>query len=894
VLHRLRFRLRSLIRQESLDREMQAEMRAHLDRRVEVLVARGMAPDDARLAARKEFGNVGALQEEGRDAGGWGWLESLLGDIRFALRHFARRRLSTATIVAVLSLGIALHAVELTLLRIATVKPPPGISSSIPLVHVRGLYRPESETEWSGRWMPYPEVQQVAALDAVFSSVAMSSLAKVVLGSRTDEETAATVHFVNGDYFQTLGVNVSRGPGLPRSGPHRAGAELVAVVSEATWDRVLGRPDTIGQTLVVNGRAVRVVGVAPPRFASSIGSDNPGITIWMPLGSRPIILAGSGASAFALESPDSALFEVVGRLRDGVSADSATRAVRRVSAGVTAGIAQPTAQNLSRVLYDADAVDLRGITEVGEDDLLTIAGIWALVSTLILLVVCTNVSGLMAASAATRAREIAVRLSLGASRRRIVRQLLTESCLLSLAGAAVGVFIYWAAFRVVTSIPEAQYYAPDFGTLALTLVSAVGVGILFGLTPALHAARGDIRGVLNASGSGATGPTRLQRTLVAAQITLTQPLLVVIASLVGILLMNPPKQLPEAVHDQVAKFRIDVGLLGGSPDQRGAAMQRMFARIREVPGVVTVLPDADLGAPMMFAVPEQDRVAGTESGKEIHAGYQLVRPGFFKLLDVPLLRGDDAVIADSVRTIVIGTDMLRSLWGDVDPIGRYLEAAPPGGVKRRYLVTGIYDSRLIGESDKPVVYRTVRSWWPRRYLVRTSRPAAELMIPIRQAIRSELPTIPIDSWTTLADEQARRQKGERMIVMVIVGSTMVVLLISCIGLYGVVSLAVVQRQREIGIRMALGARAREVVAMLYRSGMKLSVIGLSIGLPISLVGGQILSSTEAAALELQDRPNVLLVGLGVGVVMLAVASLATVFPATRAATVEPASVLRSE
>ena len=890
MIDRLRYRLRALFRPGMLEREMQDEMRLHLERRTEVLVGRGMTPDEARLAARKEFGNVGVLQEEGRDARGTQWFDSLLGDTRFALRHFGRRRLATATIVAVLSLGIAVHAFELTLLRIVTLRPPPGISSSVPLARVRGMYRPANQPEWSGRWMSYQEAQRFAALDGVFSSVALEATSKVVLGSG-DDERVATVLFVNDDYFRTLGAEVRRGPGLPRSGTDGSGLELVAVVSDAMWDRALGRPDTTGQSILVNGRQVRVAGVGPSRFTRMIESDDPGLTLWMPLASRPVVLAASGATVFALTSPDSGLFEIVGRLRDGVTADSASRALRIASAGVTASITQPADPTAPRIRYDVDAVYLRGITDL-ESDMPLATGIWAIVSTLILLVVCTNVSGLIASSAATRGHEIAVRLSLGASRRRILRQLLTESVILSLAGSSLGIFIYWTAFKLASAIPEAQYYGPDGGTLALTLVSAFAVGILFGLTPALHAARGAVRGTLSASGHGVTGPSRLQRALVTAQITLTQPLLVAIASLVGMMLVNSPKALPESVPEQVLRFTVNHSAIAGGPQDKVAAMQRMVARIRETPGVVGVLPDAAKYWEAKFSVPEGDRVAGPEGGKQPVTGYYLVQPGFFKLLDVPLLAGDDSVLADSMRTVVIGADLARSLLGGANPVGRYLEAAPPGEPLGRYLVTGVYDSRLIGEADQPVLYRPVRNWWPQRYVVRTSMPAEELMIPIRRAIRAELPTTPIESWTTMAEYAASQSKGARMAVAVITGTVTIVLLISCIGLYGVVSLAVLQRQREIGIRMTLGARAREVVGLFYRSGMKLTVLGLLCGLPISVTGAYLLQSMED--LDLQGEPNMLLVGAGVAAVMLIVASLATVLPARRAATVDPVSVLRSD
>ena len=867
---------------------MQDEMHAHLERRTQMLVGSGMTLAAARLAARKEFGNVGVHQEDARDARGTKWLDTLLGDIRFALRHFRRRRLTTATIVVVLSLGIAVHAFELSLLRIVTVKPPPGISSSLPLARVRGMSRPANQPGWNARWMSYAEVQRFAALDSIFSSLAYFTWSRVVAGTG-DNERVLTAHFVNDDYFRTLGLDVARGPGLPRLGVGSAGSDLVAVISERMWDRDFGRPDTVGQTLIINGRAVRVVGVAPPRFAGPTGGDNAGPLLWMPLASRPTVLAASGATATALASPDSGLFEIVGRLQGGVTADAATRAVRVASAGITAAIKQPASPDAPRIRYDVDVVNLRGITEL-DSDVPLFTGLWAVLSTLVLLIVCTNVSGLITASAATRGHEIAVRLSLGASRRRIVRQLLTESCLLSLAGAGVGVFIYWSAFKVAgNTVPEAQYYSPDLATLALTLVSAIAVGILFGLTPALHAARGDLRGALNASGLSGGGPSRLQRSLVTAQITLTQPLLVAIASLVGLVLMNPPKALPEEVPEQVVRFSIDQGSIAGGPEQRVAALQRMFTHIRETPGVVNVLPDASKRAEITFSLPASE----SRGGRQATAGYYVARPGFFNLLDVRMLAGDDRIVADSMRTLVIGTDLARALFGDANPVGRYIEGARPGQERQRFLVTGVYDSRQIGESDMPAVYRMVRDdWWQNRYLVRTSRPAADVMIPIRSAIRAELPTTPIESWTTLAADQASQSKGARMGVLVITATVTIVLIISCIGLYGVVSLAVAQRQREIGIRMAIGARTREVVSLFYRHGMRLTFLGLMFGLPISLAGGYIIQSMENV--DVQGRPNMLLIGVAVGGVMLIVSSLATVFPAVRAATVDPVSVLRSD
>jgi putative ABC transport system permease protein len=877
---------------------MRAEMATHLDQRVDVLVGRGMTPEDARLMARREFGNVAVLQEQARDARGTQWLDTLTGDVRFALRHFARRRLTTATIVVILGLGIAAHAFELSMIRASTMRTPGGISSSLPLARVRGLYRAADQPEWASRWMSYAEVREFMA-SGVFSSVAVSNEMKVVVHPEGAGEVTAVTHFVNDDYFRTIGVAPAQGPGLPRSGIS-GGADLAAVVSHRMWERELGGSDVIGTTMVVNGHRVRITGIAPPAFSGMLGADNPmdgdsdpGPLLWMPLGVRPIILGANGATAFALESPDSLLFEVVGSLRDGTSVDEATAAVRTASARVKPEAGRVATAGSPKALYDADAVDLRGITEV-ESDMPFLLGMMGVLTTLLLLVVCTNVAGLIVSSGAARGQEIAIRLSLGASRARIIRQLLTESCVLALAGGALGVSLLWAGFRIAQSKESLHYFAPDLMTVALTLLMALGTGILFGLTPAFHATRADVRSTLNASGSGATRPSRMQRIFVTAQITLTQPLLVSIGALVAMMMMLEQKQLATGVPEHALQFSMQEDAIAGSGVDKMVALQRLERRIRAIPGVVNVLPAAEKRTNVTVAVPEADRRAGPESGRQVKVDRQQVHTGFFGLLDVPIIRGNDLVPADSAPTLVIGTDLAKALFGDNDPVGRRIEATGSNYTGPRvYVVTGVYDSRFIGDDDSPTIYRPVRNWWRSAYLVRTALPATDLAPAIRQAVRAELPTVPIESWKTLAEIAAGRNSAPPEVLTMIFGSAALVLFIACIGLYGVVALAVVQRQREIGIRMALGARSREVVALLYRSGMRLSILGLALGLPLSLIA-VLAFNAEIQQIDPQGEPSLLLLGLVIGVVVLGVASAATLLPARRAAAVDPISVMRSE
>jgi hypothetical protein len=356
-------------------------------------------------------------------------------------------------------------------------------------------------------------------------------------------------------------------------------------------------------------------------------------------------------------------------------------------------------------------------------------------------------------------------------------------------------------------------------------------------------------------------------------------------------MMMEQKKLAEDVPQHVLQFGVQAGAIAGSSDDKAATLQRLTRSIRSIPGVVNILPAPQKQPNLTVGLPEADQRAGPVSRRQVKVDRQVVHTGFFDLLDVPLIRGDDLVPADSAATLVIGTDLAKALFGDSDPVGRRLEATGPNYAGPRvYTVTGVYDSRFIGDDDQPTVYRPVRNTWPGVYQVRTAVPASELAPAIRQAIRAELPAVPIESWTTLAEIEARQ--GGAPLTMIFGGAALV-LFIACIGLYGVVALAVAQRQREIGIRMALGARTREVVTLFYRSGMRLSVLGLALGLPLSLIAVRLFND-ELQQLDPQGEPSLLLLGVVIGVVVLGVASAATLLPARRAATVDPISVLRSE
>jgi putative ABC transport system permease protein len=311
-----------------------------------------------------------------------------------------------------------------------------------------------------------------------------------------------------------------------------------------------------------------------------------------------------------------------------------------------------------------------------------------------------------------------------------------------------------------------------------------------------------------------------------------------------------------------------------------------------VPGVVQVLPDAEPFGFAMFSVHPDDRGTLPRASAPVRVDMQLVRPGYFSMLNAPLVRGNDAPSPDTSRIITISSDLARGLWGGADPIGRRLVQRSSGtGVNRVFTVTGVYDTRYMfykGRDERERIFRPTAQWSPQRYLIRTVANAADISADVRRVIREELPATPIGSLSTLAEREAESARGTRMARIAAGGSGALVLLLASLGLYGVVSLAVAQRRREIGVRMALGAHAKKVVQLFYTRGIKLGVLGLVIGLPAPVA---IMANVDDALVK---GSGLLVVGATVAAVVFVVASIATLLPASRAARVDPVTALRSE
>ena len=880
---------RAVFLRRRLDDEMRQEMAGHLAQATERLKSRGLPAEEARRLARREFGNVDVLQEQGRDARGGRWLETLLADVRFGFRHFARTPGPTVIIIVLLALGIGFNSALFTFFYSFTQLPPPGITRAESLVRIRGLDRNGGPERTRGREFAYPEYLDYAAQTDLFSAVTAWTSSDVVLakGDRPEDLQSGAATYATTNYFPVLGVRPMLGAGLPVT-PDDGDAQLVAIISHALWDRFFGRaPDVIGKTIEVNDVAVTIVGVAPARFAGArVGGSQ--MRVWLPLNTRPLL---QRSSLLGLSSSDSVFFSLAARLRPGVTSSQTTATVQAIAQRA----AQQSTRWRGRNAISTDVVTLLAenyYPPSGEAPNIGSRASSLLIPVLILLIPCTNVSSLLVGLAVKRRREIAVRLALGAARKRIIRQLITESVLLALAAGLLGLFVIRVLLTLFSARVSSMQLALHWPAVAFTAGVAILTGLSFGVSPALHATRVGVGEVLKgASTAVASTRSRLQSGLVVAQIAMTQPLLLGLGVLILSLLSDLQRMPVSTFSDRIAQVSFEANLRDGMTEpEREELLRRVQERFAAVPGVESVVAQQQGDGWLRVAVHPADRIAGEDNTNGFALRTRAAPPGYFELMGFPFIRGRAFDRADQTdgRTLIIRGDLARRLWGSADPIGRRLVHADSQNTLA-FVVVGVVDETvagLSGDGDQHVFVPTIERTGS--LLVRT-RGAADPVTPLlRMVANAEAALLPVTSARTLASIEAGERSTFRRASGAAVGSGLIALLMCAIGLYAIVSFAVNQRTREIGIRTALGASPNQVVGTFFARGLRLSVLGLLIGLGFTAAVLRIISVTQGQAGDIRN----LGIGALVAVVVVAVASLATWIPARRAARVDPLDMLR--
>ncbi len=871
---------------------MQQEMADHLSQATDRFRARGMNTGEAMLAARREFGVVSVIQEHARDARGGQWMASVIGDLRHAVRHFARAPLMALTIVLTLTLGIGIASAAFGTVSGIFTRPAPGVPDDESLVTIRGIQVKAGQP--AGRSLSYPELIEYAQRRE-FTDVAGWWESVVVASIGGQEVGTAYVRYVTPNFFRTLGLRVSPGHGFGQSRvDDHAEPELTAIIGHQFALVQFGMADSaVGKTIKLNGVNVEIVGVAPPRFLSVFGEGEIS-TLFLPVSAAPVVDRVDGLFTNKSEG----MFWAVARLRDGFSLKEALPAVELVASRAHDELERLNDADAATT-YTADVVMLRGDVQVKSarsraEDFQAIALIVGLVL-LILLVCTTTVSSLLVGSGLTRRHEIAVRLAMGASRPRIVRQLLTESALLTMIAAAAGLAVYALVYQALRDGLVDADVGPNWTTGLVTALVGVGTSMLCGLSPALHATRGGVSAVLKDSAKTATVKSRLQRTFVVAQIALTQPLLVMLAMMIAAVVRQGDFA-NRRLAEHIVRANFDTWSAVARNDNR---LPAIIERVSALPGVIAVIPQVSgvrslkVDAPPLPDNPLRRYVVRT----------QPVAPGYFKGMDQRIVMGREFIERDStasVSPIIIGSDFAARVFGTENPIGKHLVALNWSG--NRHMgdaeIVGVVSADDAGTSEIGTSIRIFTPMGgplgvpmgPDGILIRTAGPAAPLLATFREIANAEAPMLPIRSMKTLA-QMDREKRSE---ILQATGASalggLITLLLASIGLYAVVALAVNQRQKEIGVRVSLGARPGQVVQMFFRSGLRVSLIGLGIGLPLSVLALKALRSQ----LNLMGIPrvNMPLIASAVALAVIVVASLASWIPARRAAGADPLLVLR--
>lgn len=819
---------------------------------------------------------------------------NLASDLRFALRYFSRHKASTAVLVAVLALATGANTLIFTLFQAQFLRPAPQVPQDPAHALVWMQERPTPTARWKLIQLSGTQLQQLGERRETFASVAAWVDEKaIVSGGDSAGARNAPITFVTPNFLATLGVPVTQGRDLlPRPD---GSADLSAVIAEVAAEQMFGSaPAALGERLLVNRVPVEIVGVAPRRFRGATRDDVEPL-LFLPLSARSDLMQ---LPARWMDDPADGSLSVFARLAANVSFEQATAAAQQIAVATLPDSAQRVGMTRMAEVRHLGALPP---WEEGEE-LVLIFTLLALLGVLILLVGWMNVSSLMVAAAVARRQEIAVRLALGATRLRIIRQLAIESTMVSMAGASVGaVAAFWLLSIVSSRVVTGSTLTPDAKTIAFVVALAVVTGILFGLSPALHATRG-VAGALRDSGHGASRRSRLQRALVVAQIAFSQPLLVALLVMLRMVMAGYQPLAPETsrvVVEATFKPSLDPTLADLGPAQVETLAPQLAAR----PEVRGVVPGAMAFDVRSVRVPNDARRDSIPALVHLYGS----APGWFVALDVPIVLGRDLLLSDSASTdhpVVIGVDLARALYGDANPIGRILDSpALDGDDALKMTVVGVYDSRVVvpgmpspgsgarGETPFRVYTAHGKAWRQDQLLIRTRGPAAEQLGELQRFVIAEAAQLPIAAMQTLEqrDEQGR-QATLRLAVAAGFGALLALALAS-LGLYGVIAFSVRQRTREIGIRIAVGAEPGQVSRMFLRSGLRSALLGLAIGLPLTLAILQVLIAQGEMRM-----PGTLpvLVGTVVALLMLSVAALATWIPARSAARVDPGLTLRAE
>lgn len=880
----VRMRFRSLLRRGRVEQELEKELGFHLEQEIEANVAAGMTPAEARYAALRRLGGVAQIKEECRDMRRTDYLENLGQDLRYGVRTLGKSPGFTAVILLTLALSIGANSAIFSVIDGVLLKP-------LPYPQANRIVRLFFSSESFPKFPINPfDFRDFRARNHAFQALAAFTRSDVQL-SGSGEPVRLNGFRVTAGYFGVLGLAPARGREFEQKDELPGNGKLVILSDRAWRDKFAADPGILGRKITLDSQPFTVVGVMPP------GTEHPGNDYHaLPYGDsveawRPFTFDGDP------NQRGSHYMEVIGRLKSGVTPAQAQAEMNTLVAevGREHGGYQGWHMLVIPLYHEI----------VGPDERLLLVLLGAV--GLVLLIACANVANLLLARATARRREIAVRAALGAPRPRLMRQMLTESLLIALAGGALGTALAVGGVRALVLLlpagfPRAGSIHVNGAVLAFTLLITVATGLVFGLAPAFEAARADPQQGLREGGWGSTSGAsrvRLRHALVVAEVGLASVLLIgaglMLRSFVNLLRMNPGFR-PEHVLTATLS-------LPDTDYKTDAAIAHFYDQLVTNLAVAPGVKAAGAGTDLPWTGYDENDGGFTiegekpRPGEQFHARYHAATPDYFRALGIPLVRGrffTEGDNRDAPNALIINETMARLYWPDKDAVGGRVTFSDNPKPKDWMTVVGV-----VGDvKDRPDAAGAEPAfWWPMLQVpfremsvaVRTDSSAAQLANELRREVHRLDPRLAVADlrlMDQIADAGVATARFAFFLVGLFAGLAIV---LAAIGTYGVISYSVNQRSHEFGLRMALGAERGDVLRLVISQGAKLALGGVVVGMAGALALARVLQS-----LIYDVSPADPLTFTLVPILVVMVALVACYVPARRATEADPMSTLRSE
>jgi len=911
--------IKALLHKDQRNADLDEELQNYLEASAQEKIRSGMSYTEAMRAARSEMGTMETVKQK-IHASGWESLaESIWHDVRYGLRQLFKSPGFTITAVLTLAFGIGANSAIFTLIHAVMLKP-------LPIADPSGLYRiGEGEyycCEWGGlegSWgtFDYPYYKHLRDTNPAFQQLAAFSGGTKSFNIRRGSEAAQTINaeYISGNYFPTLGIQATTGR-LILPSDDKPESPATAVMSYRTWRERFGAdPSIVGSTVLINGLPVTLIGIAPQGFFGARFNARPP-ELWIPLNQEPTFEGDKQKSI--LNSSGDAWLYIIGRLKPAVSPKQLQaqlsldlrrwlQSERKLSADDQAELLK------QHVLVTSAATGISSFRSNSKNGLYLLSA----ASVLVLLIACANLANLLLARSASRRQQTALRLSLGATRSRLIRAVLTESILLSVIGGAAGLSLAYIGTKAILMIVfrGAKYVpveaAPSLPVLGFTLLVSLLTGIVFGIAPAWIGTHADPQQGLRGSSRSTTHHSSApQKILVVVQAALSIVLLAV-AGLLTQSLRNLEKT-DLGIQTQ-GRLLADIGFraAGYKPDQLPALYQEIQQRLEQMPGVRSA--SLSLNTPLSLCCINLNIIIGGRTDKWIEDTniiYDRVSPHYFQTIGTPLVRGRDFTDRDTQaaqHVAVVDESFARKFFSGEEAIGKSFGLSLPGHGYDYQIVGIVRDAKYKNPSveQSPAVFlpfSQTTQFAPTGYqrLETGTHYAQSIQLsvngspesfekPFLKVLAAIDPNLSVANMQSYSEQVAVQFNQERLIARLTSFFSLLALLLASVGIYGVTAYNVTRRTNEIGTRMALGANRADIVRMVVRSAFSQVLIGLCIGLPIAVLIGRYL----AHQLYEVGRFDPLVLG-GATVVLCICTFVAGLFPAHRAASIDPMEALRME